>query len=271
MNVSASTPSRNQHTGLARAWLALAGAILSIDAIVLMVMGLLNFGVILPLALGIAALLLAWQWKAVARWRAHSKRNRRIWLAGWTLLWLWLVTVALFFWGVHTRIGSMAPYHAGAKAIIILGSGTPHCKPSPTLAARLDEGLVLARLSPAARVVVSGGQDFALHCTEADIMAGYLVAHGLGPARLIIEGRSTSTEENLRFSQQLLAEQGISKTDPVTLVTSDFHLMRAEGIARKVGFSAVGSAPAATPLYLRYNAWLREYFAMLSSRALGEF
>jgi hypothetical protein len=27
---------------------------------------------------------------------------------------------------------------------------------------------------------------------------------------------------------------------------------------------------AATPLYLRYNAWLREYFALASGRLLGE-
>ncbi|MGY2492007.1 YdcF family protein [Cupriavidus sp. CP313] len=157
------------------------------------------------------------------------------------------------------------------RAIIILGSGTPHCAASPTLVARLDEGMRLARHWPAARVVVSGGQGFGLPCREADIMADYLIAHGLAPARLIRESHSTSTEENLRFSRRLLEQQGVSAADPLIVVTSDFHLMRAKEIARKAGFEVVVGVGADTPAYLRYNAWLREYFAVISGWVLGEF
>ncbi|SPD63016.1 Integral membrane protein (fragment) [Cupriavidus taiwanensis] len=103
-------------------------------------------------------------------------------------------------------------------------------------------------------------------------MADYLIAHGLAPNRLILEDQSTSTEENLRFSRRLLEQQGANAAaDPLILVTSDFHLMRAMRIARKVGFGAVVGAAVETPAYLRYNAWLREYFAVISGWVLREF
>ncbi|MGT2489492.1 YdcF family protein [Cupriavidus basilensis] len=98
-------------------------------------------------------------------------------------------------------------------------------------------------------VVVSGGQDFGLRCSEADVMADYLTTHGLAPDRLIREDRSTSTEENLLFSRRLLEQQGVSAGDQLVLVTSDFHLIRAKRIAHKAGFRTVSGAGAATPLY----------------------
>ncbi|WP_232232631.1 YdcF family protein [Cupriavidus sp. amp6] len=177
----------------------------------------------------------------------------------------------MFFQVISSGISESAAKGSPAKAILILGSGTPHCTASPTLVARLNDGLALARRWPAARVVVSGGQDFGLRCSEADIMADYLTAHGMAPDRLIREDRSTSTEDNMRFSRRLLEQQGVSAADPLILVTSDFHLMRAKRIAHKAGFQVVSGVGAATPLYLRYNAWLREYFAFISGWMLREF
>lgn len=254
-----------------RIGLALAGALLLGDTIALMLTGLFNFGVALPGAIGTACLALSWRWETVARWRAVSARRRWIWRAAWTAFAVWLATVTVFFYLIHRGIAESAPEATAARAIIILGSGTPHCVASPTLVARLNEGLALAQQWPAAWVVVSGGRDFLRECREADIMADYLTAHGLAPKRLIREDRSTSTEENLLFSRRLLEQQGASAGDPLVLVTSDFHLMRAKRIARKVGFEAISGAAAATPLYLRYNAWLREYFAFISGWVLREF
>ena len=80
-------------------------------------------------------------------------------------------------------------------------------------------------------------------------MADYLLARGPAPIRLIREGRATSTDENLRFSRELLAQQGVPATEPVIVVTSDFHLMRAERIAQN-GLHAGGGrgrADAAIP------------------------
>ena len=50
-----------------------------------------------------------------------------------------------------------------------------------------------------------------------------------------------------------------------------FHVPRSLRIARQAGYAQVRAAGAPTPRHLRWNAWLREYFAFASSRALGEF
>ncbi|WP_432258820.1 YdcF family protein [Cupriavidus sp. TMH.W2] len=271
MLVRTTTHDRKAGAPWRRIGLALAGALLLGDAIALMLTGLFNFGVALPGAIGAACLALSWYWEAVAQWRSASAQRRWFWRAGWTAFAVWLATVAVFFYFIHRGIAESAPKAAATRAIIILGSGTPHCVASPTLVARLDAGMALARQWPAAWVVVSGGRDFLRECREADIMADYLTAHGLSRNRLIREDLSTSTEENLRFSRRLLEQRGVSAGDPLVLVTSDFHLMRAKRIARKAGFQLVSDAPAATPLYLRYNAWLREYFAFISGWVLREF
>ncbi|NOV25992.1 YdcF family protein [Cupriavidus necator] len=251
--------------------LALVGAILLGDAVALMGMGLFNFGIVLPGSIGIAFLLLALCWDGVARWRKADRRRQLLWRAGWIAFGAWLVTVAMFFYGIRGGMGVAVPAVIPVRGIVILGSGTPNCKASPTLIARLDQGLVQAQRWPEAKVVVSGGQDFGLRCTEADIMADYLVARGVAADRVIREGRSTSTEENLLFSRRLLEEQGVDPGKATVVVTSDFHVRRAVGIARKAGFSEAFGVGAETPLYLRFNAWLREYFAAISSWILREY
>ena len=55
------------------------------------------------------------------------------------------------------------------------------------------------------------------------------------------------------------------------MITSDFHTLRARWIANRVGLNQVRMAAAPTPLYLRYNAWLREYFAFVSGWIFREF
>lgn len=254
-----------------RLGLALIGAVLLGDAVALMGMGLFNFGIVVPGCIGIVFLLLALCWDGVARWRKADRRRQLLWRVGWVAFAVWLVTVGVFFHGIRSGMGVSVPAGTSVKAILILGSGTPNCAASPTLIARLDQGLVQAQRWPEAKVVVSGGQDFGLRCQEADIMADYLVARGLTADRLVREGRSTSTEENMVFSRRLLEGQGIAAGEPVVVVTSDFHVRRAERIARKAGFGEVFGVGAGTPLYLRFNAWLREYFAAISGWILREY
>lgn len=264
-------PAVNRNTRWIRSGLALIGAVLLGDAVALMGMGLFNFGIVLPGCIGIAFLLFALCWDGVARWRKAIRRRQLLWRAGWIAFAAWLVTVGVFFYGIRNGMGVSVPAGTPVTAIVILGSGTPDCAASPTLVARLDQGLVQAQRWPAAKVVVSGGQDFGLRCQEADIMADYLVARGVAADRVIREGRSTSTEENMLFSRRLLEGQGIAAGEAVVVVTSDFHVRRAVRIARKAGFGEVFGVGAGTPLYLRFNAWLREYFAAISSWILREY
>ena len=157
-------------------------------------------------------------------------------------------------------------------AIIILGSGTVDGKPTPTLASRLDTAATLIEQQPQALIITSGGMGYEHTRSEADIMATYLAqTHDIPLDRIYQEGKSTSTEENLAYSQIILEQHGIDKEVPIAIVTSDFHTIRAAAIARHQGYEQPIPVASETPLSNRYNAWFREYFAFGSGWLLQEY
>jgi uncharacterized SAM-binding protein YcdF (DUF218 family) len=249
---------------------AVAGVLLVADALFLMSLGVFSLGVTLPLFLGVLLLALGWKCDTVQAWLHRRPQRRQLWRGAWIAFAAWLCTVAAF-WAVLARVGHDIAAAPAPRAIVVLGSGTPNGKASPVLAARLDVALEQASRFPAALVVVSGGVDFGEHHSEARIMGDYLREKGLVPARIVQEEKSASTEENLVFSKPLLTQRGISAGDAIQVVTSDFHTLRAGWIAQRNGYTAVSLQGAPTPLYVRYNAWLREYFAVLSGLVLREF
>ena len=257
-----------------RALAALAGALGVLDAALLMARGLLHLGVVLPLGIGAVLLALAAAGPRWGAWLAARPRWRRLWRLGCAGFGLWLLSLLVFFVHIQRQAdAARSPdrLSAAPRAIVVLGSGTPDCKPSATLQARLDLARAWAQRWPDAAVLSSGGADWGHTCTEGRVMADALRAAGLPGARLLTEERSTSTEENLRFSQAVLAAHGIDAGAPLLIVTSDFHAPRAAAIARRTGYRQAQAIGAPTPLLTRYNAWLREYFALLSGWALREF
>lgn len=248
----------------------LGGLLLVADALYLMALGVFSFGVVLPLVLGIALSLLGWRWASVQRWLDAGARRRAAWRWMWIAALVWVGTVALF-WTALARTTADADAGPAPATILVLGSGTPNGKASPVLQGRLDLALQQAQRYPQALVVVSGGVDFGETLSEARIMGDYLRARGLAAARIVQEEKSTSTAENLLLTKTLLQQRGVSADMPVRLVTSDFHTLRSRWIAERAGYGQVSLAGAPTPLYVRYNAWLREYFAVLSGWALREF
>ena len=251
--------------------MGIASAILLTDAIVLMALRHFNVGVTVPAVLGAAGMWLTVRWHAVEQWRMAHPRNLWVWRALWLLFALWVVSVAVF-WRHLAQVGVQPEAAPPVQAIVVLGSGTQNGHPRPLLAARLDTAAVLAKRQPQAIIAVCGGVDWGETESEAVVMARYLQQkHGIAFERMVLEGESTSTELNLQLSRPLLQARGVAASAPTAIVTSDFHLMRAMGIARQQGLTAVTPVAAPTPLATRYNAWLREYFAMASSWVLGEF
>jgi uncharacterized SAM-binding protein YcdF (DUF218 family) len=243
------------------------------DSLFLLARRVFSFGVALPLAIGCVLLLFGLRWRAVHAWRDASPARGRLWRWGWTAFWLWIASVALFWILLaHWTVGRHAPQAEPAAAIVVLGSGTPGGKVSPVLAKRLDLAYERALASPVAVVVVSGGLNFNQPRSEAAVMGDYLRDKGLAPERIVQEEHSASTADNLLFSRRLLEQRGVVVArEPVELVTSDFHTLRARWIAQRAGYAQARMVGAPTPLYVRYNAWLREYFAVVSGFLLREY
>ncbi len=276
LGMAARAPGRRGERRLGWPWMRIAcllvGGVLLADALVLMALGFFMVGVTVPAALGLVLCFLGARWHRVQDWRHGLRWGHFAWRAGWLLLAAWVCSVGVF-WAVlvqQVNALSRADNAAAPQAIVVLGSGTPKGQPSPALRARLDTAHALAAAHPKAWVVVSGGVDFGETLSEGQVMGNYLREQGLAPARILQEERSTSTELNLQYSLPLLQAQGLGLDSAVAVVTSDFHTLRAQRIARKIGYTRALAVAAPTPLYIRYNAWLREYFAMASSWLLRE-
>ena len=109
----------------------------------------------------------------------------------------------------------------------MLGAGVNGETPSLTLRTRIDAAAAYLEEHPDVPVVLSGGQGPGEAITEAKCMRRALVRRGVDESRLYPEERSTSTQENLRYSRAILEELGVDLTQRVAIVTSDYHLCRA--------------------------------------------
>jgi uncharacterized SAM-binding protein YcdF (DUF218 family) len=95
------------------------------------------------------------------------------------------------------------------------------------IAERIMETVRLSKLYLEARILYSGGG------TEAQLGKKVLMRLGIERKRIIIEDRSRNTAENARLSKIIAAPK---QSEKWVLVTSAFHMPRAIGAFRAVGF-----------------------------------
>jgi len=105
-------------------------------------------------------------------------------------------------------------------------------------AARLTEAAALARRFPEARLVYTGGSNSLTNAdsTEARDAAALLATLGVDPSRIALEDRSRNTDENARFTRDLVHPD---PSQAWLLVTSAWHMPRAMALFRKAGFNVV--------------------------------
>ena len=261
----------NMQITILRLILFTIGLVLFVDGFILFLFKKVHLGTIIPVLLGIVFISTALAWHKIQNYLNQHLQLQRFWRVGWIGFTLWCISLAGFFLYIHSS-NTQSTTHQPVQAIIVLGSGITQGKPSAALAARLDTAAKFAKQQTDIPIIVSGGLDFGEMITEAKAMSQYLQEqHHILAQRILLEDQSTSTELNLKNSQIILKQYQLSMQQPIAIVTSDFHTLRAEAIAHKQGYTNVLMVSAPTPLSIRYNAWLREYFAYLSGWLLNEY
>jgi uncharacterized SAM-binding protein YcdF (DUF218 family) len=131
-------------------------------------------------------------------------------------------------YGVIVLGGAIDPELGQARNQVILMDG----------AARLTEGVALARRFPQARLVYTGGSNSltSSEYTEASDAGKLLTALGIDPARIELEKRSRNTDENARFTRDFVHPE---PSQVWLLVTSAYHMPRSMGLFRRAGFNVV--------------------------------
>lgn len=254
-----------------RLLLLLLGSILFLDGLILILNGKIHIGIVIPLLIGLALLLYAIFFQSLHQQLQQKPILKKLWHVGCITFAVWLMSFLVFAWILQQQIKQHPDVHR-VEAIIVLGSGIKNGQPSAALAKRLDTAASFYQQYPNAIIVLSGGVDFGERDSEAKIMARYLEnQYGISPFNMLLEDKSTSTQLNLKNSKVLLQQHSRELHQPIAIVTSDFHTVRAAAIAKKEGYSNIVMISAPTPLSIRYNAWLREYFAFILGKVLNEY
>lgn len=154
---------------------------------------------------------------------------------------------------------------SGADYCIILGAQWKESGPSAVLRKRLDRAVEYLKANPDTKVIVSGGRGANEPMAEAEGMYQYLVQAGIEKERIVVEDKSRNTYENLVFSGRHLDKEN----DRVVVVTNNFHVFRALGIARKQDYGKVEGLAADSVFGMAPNNLLREFFGVLKDFAVG--
>ncbi len=153
--------------------------------------------------------------------------------------------------------------------VIVLGAGVNGSVPSSSLRERLVATKAYLEAHPQAIAILSGGQGSNENLSEALCMYRWLTEQGIEPSRLRMEDRATSTEENIRFSLDLIEAETGSRPDTAAVISSEYHLARASLLAKNEGLTMLG-VPAETYDKLYFcNMFLREIFATWYTLAAG--
>lgn len=158
------------------------------------------------------------------------------------------------------------PTAENGGTVIVLGCRVRGDTPSLMLNGRIMAACKYLKENPEAVCIASGGQGDDELISEAECIRRILVENGIDGERIILEEHSSSTDENIRFSMAKMEEYGIS--GGVTIVTNEFHQLRAKMIAEKYGLG-VSAVSSETSLILLPTYWLREWFGVVYQFVFG--
>lgn len=150
------------------------------------------------------------------------------------------------------------------RYVIVLGGGiTKDAKLTDSVQNRVRVASEYLKSHPASLAVVTGGKGKFSPCPESDVLKPALASYGIDGNRILAENKAKDTIQNFMFSAKLFAEyDGISMEEvlasPVAVVTSDFHIARAERLASRMGFSDVYGVASKTPPLFVLNSYCRE-------------
>jgi uncharacterized SAM-binding protein YcdF (DUF218 family) len=192
---------------------------------------------------------------ALALWRTPTRRTRIAVVALFAILWIIASPAAsrAVVWPLRWPADTVrSPADArGANTIVVLGGGVVTYRAGgaelPALsylsAMRVLEAARVSRLLPDAAVLSSGGRPIPERhsVSEARMMSAALISVGVPAERIMLEDTSNNTYEQALNVARLL---GPRRADPVILVTSSWHMLRALRTFEAAGLTCIPSAAA---------------------------
>ena len=146
-----------------------------------------------------------------------------------------IVSIIFILIGIYIYSVPMLYVPVKSDAIIILGCRVNGTKPSEFLKKRVEVGEKLYKQGYGKKIIVSGGMGNKEDISEAECMKNLLVESGIDSNKIILEDKSTNTNENIKFSSKKMKELNYNTA---IVVSNNFHLRRAKILAKKNNLSA---------------------------------
>lgn len=169
-----------------------------------------------------------------------------------------IILLALFICAVYRiyTYGKKLPSKNG-DYLIILGAHVNGTIPSKALMSRIKAAFEYMKENPSTNAVLTGGQGRGENITEAHCMKQELLKLGIEESRLLMEDKSTTTEENITFAKRIIKDASI------IIVTNDFHALRGSWIAKKAGFPQVESLGTNSSSIMKPHYYTREILSWI--------
>ena len=131
---------------------------------------------------------------------------------------------------------------------------------SKLLKDRVDKAIDVYRKDPSpTKLIPSGGQGGDEMISEAEAMKKYLLEQGIPEEDILMEDRSKTTLENLKYSKEIIDSREGRRY--AALVTSNYHVYRALRYCRRVGLKCKGIG-SHVAFYYWPSALIREFIAI---------
>lgn len=192
-------------------------------------------------------------------WRKCSKKLKIIF---YSILGIgFLVAGINLFFICHPKL---ADGKENPEYVILLGGGiTKDAELTDNIKQRVKICAEYLKEHPNAICVVTGGKGPFAPCPESDVLKPAVEAYGIAGERVLAENQAKDTIQNFKFSANILAEHSGKSIEEilnssVTIITNDFHIARAERLAKRMGFTNFYGKCARTPALFRLNVYSRE-------------
>ncbi len=150
------------------------------------------------------------------------------------------VGIAISIWN-YGKVDEKAP----ADVAIILGAAISDGEVSPVYRERINHAITLYEEGTVDFIILTGGFGEGSYKSDSQVAKEYTLSQGIPEERILIEEKSTITEENLEFSKEIMTENNL---ETAIIVSDPLHMKRAMLMAEDYNISAL-SSPTPTSMY----------------------
>ena len=155
-----------------------------------------------------------------------------------------------------------------ADYVIVLGAQIRGERITKSLRNRLEAAYEYYEDNNEVTIIVSGGQGEGEDISEAAAMKKYLEDKGVPSDVIIMEDKSTTTNENLRYSYEIICDRGDEDAN-VLICSNNFHIFRAVKLAKHIGIKNVEGLSAKSDEILLVSYMVRDSLAVFKELLMG--